>query len=161
MEGFDAPQYVNYQYPWDGTEDLKTGEVPSIFNPVGSYVRCFQLPEDWMGRQVIISFQGAESGLAVWLNGHYVGYGEDGFTPSEFELTPYLTAGENKLAVQVLKRTSASWAEDQDFFRFSGLFRDVYLYTVTKAHIRDLKSKSGWTTAFPLADLIFNSKQKT
>ena len=139
MQGYGRPQYVNYQYPWDGTEDLKTGEVPKKRNPVGSYAKYFTLPNAWKGKPVYISFQGAESGLAVWLNGHYIGYGEDGFTPSEFELTHYVVDGENKLAVQVFQWTSASWCEDQDFFRFSGLFREVYLYTVPKAHIWDLK----------------------
>lgn len=139
MEGYGTPQYVNVQYPWDGLEDLRPGEVPTKFNPVGSYVKYFTLPDEWRGGTVCVSFQGAESGLAVWCNGAYVGYGEDGFTPSEFDLTPYLTAGENKLAVQVFQWTSASWCEDQDFFRFSGLFREVYLYAVPRAHIWDLK----------------------
>ncbi len=148
MEGYGTPQYVNYQYPWDGTEDLKVGEVPAKRNPVGSYVKYFILPDEWEGEPVCISFQGAESGLAVWCNGRYVGYGEDGFTPSEFELTPWLKAGENKLAVQVFQWTSASWCEDQDFFRFSGLFREVYLYTVPRAHIWDLKIKTELTDDF-------------
>ncbi len=88
--------------------------------------------------ELFISFQGAESGLVVWLNGRYVGFAEDSFTPSEFELTPYVKAGENKLAVQVFKWTIGSWCEDQDFYRFSGLFRSVFLYTVPKVHIWDL-----------------------
>lgn len=138
LHGYGRPQYVNVQYPWDGTEDLTPGQIPA-HNPVGCYVKAFELPEIFAGQPVYISFQGAESGLAVWLNGQYVGYGEDGFTPSEFELTPYLRPGENKLAVEVFQFTSASWCEDQDFFRFSGLFREVYLYTVPAAHIRDLK----------------------
>ncbi len=139
MQGYGAPQYLNIQYPWDGAENLLPGQVPEKRNPVGSYVKYFTVPEKWKGSPVFVSFQGAESGLAVWLNGHYVGYGEDGFTPSEFELTPYLTEGENKLAVQVFQWTSASWCEDQDFFRFSGLFREVYLFTVPQVHIRDMK----------------------
>lgn len=139
MQGYGVPQYVNIQYPWDGTDDLLPGQVPEKRNPVGSYVKYFTVPEEWEGCPIFVSFQGAESGLAVWLNGHYVGYGEDGFTPSEFELTSYIVPGENKLAVQVFQWTSASWCEDQDFFRFSGLFREVYLYTVPEAHIWDLK----------------------
>lgn len=148
LQGYGAPQYVNYQYPWDGREDLKIGQVPEAFNPVGSYVTYFTLPEAWKNGPVFVSFQGAESGLAVWLNGQYVGYGEDGFTPSEFDLTPFLLGGENKLAVQVYQWTSASWCEDQDFFRFSGLFRDVYLYTVPKVHIRDLKITTALNDSF-------------
>jgi len=139
LQGYGRPQYVNVQYPWDGVEDVKPGEVPEEFNPVGSYVRYFTLPERFAGKRVFVSFQGAESGLAVWCNGHYAGYGEDAFTPSEFELTDYLVPGENKLACQVFRYTNASWMEDQDFFRFSGLFREVFLYAIPAVHIRDMK----------------------
>ncbi len=139
LEGYDIPQYVNIQYPWEGHEEIRPGEVPEDFNPVASYVRYFQVPERMQGKRIFVSFQGAESGLAVWLNGCFLGYSEDSFTPSEFELTENLKAGENKLAVRVFKWTSASWCEDQDFFRFSGLFRDVFLYAVPDVHVRDLK----------------------
>ena len=139
LQGYGRPQYVNTQYPWDGCEDVQPGEVPAKFNPVGSYVKYFTLPEHMVGMRVFISFQGAESGLAVWCNGQYAGYGEDGYTPSEFELTDFLRPGENKLAAQVFRYTNASWMEDQDFFRFSGIFRDVYLYAIPAVHIRDLK----------------------
>lgn len=138
MEGYDAPQYANTQYPWEGHDEILPGEIPSYFNPVASYVKYFTIPENMTGRRLFISFQGAESGLAVWLNGHFIGYSEDSFTPSEFELTGHTAAGENKLAVQVFKWTSSSWCEDQDFYRFSGIYRDVYLYTVPDLHVRDL-----------------------
>ena len=139
LQGYGHPQYLNVQYPWDGSEPVEPGGVPERHSPVGSYVRYFTLPDFMAGKRVYVSFQGAESALTVWLNGQYVGYGEDAFTPSEFELSDYLVPGENKLAVQVFRFTAASWYEDQDFFRFSGLFRDVYLYAVPEAHIRDLK----------------------
>lgn len=139
LEGYDLPQYVNVQYPWEGKQDLAIGEVPVDFNPVASYAKYFTVAKGWNNDKVFISFQGVESGFALWLNGHYVGYSEDTFTPSEFELSPYLVEGENKLAVQVFKWTSSSWLEDQDFFRFSGIFRDVYLYTIPVTHIYDLK----------------------
>ena len=132
MEGYDVPQYANVQYPWEGHEELHPGQIPERFNPVGSYVKYFHVPENMKGKRVFISFQGAESGLALWLNGTFVGYSEDSFTPSEFELTEYLKEGENKLAAQVFKWTASSWCEDQDFFRFSGIYRDVYLYTVRR-----------------------------
>ncbi len=138
MEGYDAPQYANTQYPWEGHDEILPGEIPSYFNPVASYVKYFTIPENMTGRRLFISFQGAESGLAVWLNGHFIGYSEDSFTPSEFELTGHTADGENKLAVQVFKWTSSSWCEDQDFYRFSGIYRDVYLYTVPDLHVRDL-----------------------
>ncbi|MCD7820575.1 MAG: DUF4981 domain-containing protein [Lachnospiraceae bacterium] len=142
MEGYDAPQYVNTQYPWDGREEAVPGEIPERFNPVGSYVKYFTLPSGMKGKRVFVSFQGAESGLAVWLNGQYLGYSEDSFTPAEFELTPFLKEGENKLAAQVFKWTSGSWCEDQDFFRFSGIYRDVYLYAVPKVHAQDICVKT-------------------
>ena len=139
LHGYGRPQYANVQYPWDGCEDVKPGQAPEEFNPVASYVKYFTLPERMAGMRVFISFQGAESGLAVWCNGRYAGYGEDGFTPSEFELTDYLVPGENKLAAQVFQYTNASWMEDQDFFRFSGIFREVFLYAVPAVHVRDMK----------------------
>ena len=142
MEGYDAPQYANVQYPWEGHEDIHPGEIPEKFNPVASYVKYFYVPEHMKGKRLFISFEGAESGLALWLNGQFVGYSEDSFTPSEFELTDYLKDGENKLAAQVFKWTSSSWCEDQDFFRFSGIYRDVYLFTVPDVHIRDLRIRA-------------------
>ena len=142
MEGYDVPQYANVQYPWEGHEDIHPGEIPEHFNPVASYVKYFEVPEEMQGKRLFISFQGAESGIALWLNGHFVGYSEDSFTPSEFELTEYVKEGENKLAAQVFKWTASSWCEDQDFFRFSGIYRDVYLYTVPEAHVYDLQIRA-------------------
>ncbi len=139
LEGYDIPQYVNTQYPWDGREEILPGEIPERFNPVASYVKCFEVPERMRGQDIRIVFEGVESGMALWLNGVYVGYSEDSFTPSEFDLTPYLHDGENKLAVQVFKWTSSSWCEDQDFFRFSGIYRSVYLYAVPAVHVEDLE----------------------
>lgn len=138
MEGYDVPIYTNTTYPWEADEFIKLGEVPEIFNPVASYVKYFTIPENMKNKRVCISFQGVESGFALWLNGHYVGYSEDTFDPSDFELTDYIIEGENKLAVRVWKWTSSSWCEDQDFYRFSGIFRDVFLYVVPCAHVEDL-----------------------
>lgn len=138
MEGYDVPIYTNTTYPWEADESIKPGEVPEIFNPVASYVKYFTIPENMKNKRVCISFQGVESGFALWLNGHYVGYSEDTFDPSDFELNDYIIEGENKLAVRVWKWTSSSWCEDQDFYRFSGIFRDVFLYAVPCAHVEDL-----------------------
>ena len=110
------------------------------------------------GMPVYISFQGVESGMALWLNGQYVGYSEDSFTPSDFDLTPYLVEGENKLALQVYKWTSGSWAEDQDFYRFSGIFRDVYLYTKPAVHIDDLKVQTLLDGTYTKAELKIDVK---
>ena len=153
MEGYDVPQYANVQYPWEGKEMIVPGEIPEKFNPVASYVKYFEVPENMKGKRVFVSFQGAESGLALWLNGTFVGYSEDSFTPSEFELTPYLKEGENKLAAQVFKWTSSSWCEDQDFFRFSGIYRDVYLYTIPEVHVKDLRVRTLLDDTFTQADL--------
>lgn len=160
MEGYDIPQYVNIQYPWDGREDVWRDAVPSEFNPVASYVKYFTLPEGFRKSGLYISFQGVESGFALWLNGHYVGYSEDSFTPSDFDLTPYVKEGENKLAVQVFKWTSSSWCEDQDFYRFSGIFRSVYMYTMPKVHVYDLKVQPVVDEAVLNADLLVTMQMR-
>ena len=160
MEGYDIPQYVNIQYPWDGREDVWRDAVPSEFNPVASYVKYFTLPEGFMKNGLYISFQGVESGFALWFNGQYVGYSEDSFTPSEFDLTPYVKEGENKLAVQVFKWTSSSWCEDQDFYRFSGIFRSVYLYTMPKVHVYDLKVQPVLDETLINADLLVTMQMR-
>ena len=156
MEGYDIPQYANIQYPWDGREDVWRDAVPTDFNPVASYVKYFTLPEGFVKNGLYISFQGVESGFALWLNGSYVGYSEDSFTPSEFDLTPYVKEGENKLALKVFKWTSSSWCEDQDFYRFSGIFRSVYLYTMPKVHVYDLKVQPVVAESLESANLVLD-----
>lgn len=141
MQGYDKPQYVNTMYPWDGHENLIPPAIPADFNPVGLYSHNFTLPEHFENNPVYISFQGVESCFYLWCNGHFVGYSEDSFTPSEFDLTPYAVAGENRICAMVMRFCSGSWLEDQDFWRFSGIFRDVYLYTVPNIHIYDLEVK--------------------
>ena len=142
-QGFGRNQYVNSMYPWDGVEELRPPKVPEKACAVGCYLRCFTLKEELKGKKVFVSFQGVETAFYVWLNGEFIGYSEDSFTPAEFELTDKLAEGENKLAVEVHQRSSASWLEDQDFFRFSGIFREVFLYAVPRTHIRDLFVKAG------------------
>ena len=156
MEGYDTPAYVNTQYPWDGREDIWAGEIPSKFNPTANYVKYFTVPENMQRQPIYISFQGVESGMAVWLNGQYIGYSEDSFTPTEFELTPYIREGENKLAVQVYKWTSSSWTEDQDFFRFSGIYRDVYLFTRPDVHIWDLNIRTLLDDTYQAGELVID-----
>ncbi|ALC89421.1 beta-galactosidase [Bacillus sp. FJAT-18017] len=137
LQGYGQPQYVNTMYPWDGLNDIRPPEIPRDKNPVGSYVKYFTVPAGFQNKPLFISFQGVESAFYIWLNGQFIGYSEDSFTPADFELTPFLTEGENKLAVEVYQRSTGSWLEDQDFWRFSGIFRDVYLYTVPELHIFD------------------------
>ena len=138
LQGYDQCQYINTMYPWDGKEFLRPPYVSEEYNPVGSYVTYFVPEQELLGRQVYLSFQGVETAFYVWLNGVFIGYSEDSFTPAEFLITEALKPGRNKLAVEVYKRSSASWLEDQDFWRFSGIFRDVYLYGIPETHIRDL-----------------------
>ncbi|MDF2922334.1 MAG: bgaM [Paenibacillaceae bacterium] len=138
FQGYDYPQYTNLVYPWAGKEPLEPPYAPTRYNPVGSYIRSFFIPEAWDGQPVYLSFQGVESAFYVWVNGELVGYSEDTFTPAEFDITPYLAAGENKLAVEVYRWCDASWLEDQDFWRLSGIFREVYLYSTPTVHIRDV-----------------------
>ena len=139
MQGYDSPAYVNTQYPWDGRENLALGEAPKRFNPTAQYVTFFEVPAAWKGMGVRIRFHGVESGFALWLNGAFVGYSEDSFTPSEFDIAPYIQEGVNRLAVLDFKFTNGSWLEDQDMFRLSGIFRDVELYPVPEVHLEDVR----------------------
>lgn len=157
-QGYDRCQYINTMYPWDGIEYLRPPMVSKEYNPVGSYVKYFVLEKNLQDKPVFVSFQGVETAFYVWLNGVFIGYSEDSFTPAEFELTPYLQDGENKLAVEVYKRSSASWLEDQDFWRFSGIFRDVYLYAVPKTHIEDLSVKSTLDNSYKNGKLYLKLK---
>lgn len=129
-EGYDHPNYTDTRLPWEGTEIPEMGVAPTIYNPVGHYRRTFTTPEDWEGQEIFVSFQGVESAFYLWVNGQKVGYSEDSYTASEFDLTPYLNpAGEeNVIAVQVYRWSDGSYLEDQDMIRLSGIFRDVFLY---------------------------------
>ena len=143
LQGYDRPQYTNVQYPWDGHENVEPGEVPRRYNPVASYVKTYTLDRPLEpGERLSVSFLGAESAVAVWHNGVYVGYAGDSFTPSEFDLTDTLIDGENKLAAQVFRFSAGSWIEDQDFYRFSGLFRDVVLFRRPAVHVEDVRVRS-------------------
>ncbi|GAA0083751.1 glycoside hydrolase family 2 TIM barrel-domain containing protein [Clostridium sp. CTA-7] len=158
MQGYDKCQYINTMYPWDGVEELRPPQVSKEYNPVGSYVKCFKVKEELKNKKIYISFQGVETAFYVWLNGEFIGYSEDTFTPSEFELTKHLKDGENKLAVEVYKRSSASWIEDQDFWRFSGIFRDVYLYATPNYHVEDLFVKAGLDDTYTNGELSIDIK---
>ena len=140
LQGHGTPQYINTLYPWDGVELLRPPVIPKDSTPVGSYVRFFDMecaiPE---GGEVLLSFGGVETAFSVWLNGTFVGYSEDSFTPSEFCITELVREKGNRLAVEVYKRSSASWIEDQDFWRFSGIFRSVNVLVLPAIHVYDLK----------------------
>ncbi|MCH5258513.1 MAG: beta-galactosidase [Lachnospiraceae bacterium] len=150
LAGYDKLHYTNVRYPWEGkvyrrpayalgqdrTEDGSFSEAE--YNPVGSYRKVFDLAEGLRGKRVCICFEGVEQAVYVWLNGQFVGYAEDSFTPSEFDLTPYIKDQGNVLAVEVYKNSTAAYLEDQDFFRFFGIYRNVTLYAKPKLHIEDL-----------------------
>ena len=151
LAGFDRIHYINTMYPWEGHEyrrPAKTGFgeqkgqfSEAEYNPVGSYRCVFDLKPALRNRRVCISFEGVEKAMYVWLNGHFVGYAEDSFTPSDFDLTPWIREKGNVLAVEVYKHSTASYLEDQDFFRFSGIFRNVVLYAKPELHVEDLWAK--------------------
>lgn len=160
MHGYDVPQYVNTQYPWDGREDIEPGQAPQRFNPVATYVKDFTVAAPVLdGERLAVVFHGAESAIAVWCNGHYVGYATDSFTPSEFDVTQFLQPGVNRLAAQVFKWSAQSWLEDQDFYRFSGLFRDVTLVRKPVVHVEDVRVRMTLAEDFSGAELAVTIRQ--
>ena len=138
LNGYGKPQYVNIQYPWDGHEKLTPPAIPEDYNPVGSYVRTFEVPASWLDMRVVLTFHGVETAFYCWVNGQFIGYSEDSFTPSHFDITAALKPGQNTVAVEVFRFSTATWLEDQDFWRFSGIMRDVTLNAFPAAHVHDL-----------------------
>ncbi len=138
LQGYGTPQYINVQYPWDGLEELSPPQVPQQYNPAGIYRRLFTLTCQEAGQNARLVFDGAESALYVYLNGELLGYGEDSFTPSAFDVSGKLREGENELVAVVVHYCSGSWLEDQDFWHFSGLFRDVRLILFPAHYIDDV-----------------------
>jgi beta-galactosidase/beta-glucuronidase len=132
-QGFGTPIYTNIQYPFPVNVPL----VPEDDNPVGSYRTTFRVPEFWVHRRIFVVFDGVDSAFTLWVNGREVGYSQGSRLPAEFDLTPYLQPGENALAARVYRYCDGSYLEDQDFWRLSGVFRDVYLLAVPPTHIRD------------------------
>ncbi len=139
LEGYDYPIYVNVKYPHKKTPPT----IQSFYNPVGSYKRTFEIPDDWKGKDVIVHFGAVSSCLNLWINGQYVGYSEDSKTPAEFNITKYLKAGKNSIAAEVFRWSDASYLEDQDFWRMSGITRDVYLKVRNPQQIQDFRVVAG------------------
>lgn len=133
MQGYDRPHYTNISYPFP----IDPPRVPDD-NPTGSYRRTFELPAEWAGRRIVLRFEGVESTVKVWLNGAYVGLSKGSRLPAEFDLTPHLRPGANVVAVRVYKWSDATYMEDQDYWWFSGIFRDVYLKAESPVGIRDV-----------------------
>lgn len=150
LAGYDKIRYINTMYPWEGKEyhrgayslESRGAEAGMFseanYNPVGSYLKHFDLKPTMIGKRIRICFEGVEEAMYLWLNGQFVGYAEDSFTPSEFDLTPYIREKDNVLAVQVHKMSTAAFLEDQDFFRFFGIFRNVTLKAVPNVHMEDV-----------------------
>ena len=137
--GYDELQYVNSQYPWDGKEAVRGKEIPKKYNPVAMYVHSFAVTGEMLKDRLSLRFDGVESAMALWVNGRFAGYSEDSFTPAEFDITELVCEGENKLAAEVFHFCTGSILESQDFFRMSGIFRDVTLRRMPAYHIYDLK----------------------
>ena len=141
MKGYGNPIYVNAGYSNFDSISFPAVKTP-YGNPVGCYVRTFELKKEWQNKQVFIHFEGVESAYHIWLNGELVGYSQDSKLPSEFNLTPYLETGKNTLAVRVYRWSDGSWLEDQDGFNMSGIYRDVWLYATPDLAIRDFYATS-------------------
>jgi beta-galactosidase len=148
LHGYGIPIYVNIRYPWRGpwTPPLVPGDDPN--NTVNAYRRHFAVPEAWAGRRVLLTFDGVSSFFRVWVNGREVGCGKDSRTPVEFELTPLVHSGDNVLAVENLRWCDGSYLEDQDFWRLSGIFRDVYLWSPPDVHVADLAVNASLDDAY-------------
>lgn len=138
MQGYGVPQYCNMQYPWEGKEEPVPPYAPVETNPVGCYLKSFQLPVAWAEKRVFLRFEGVESAFYLFVNGNRIGYAENSFGPSEFELTAFLHPGKNLIGVEVYRWCTGSWLEDQDFWRFAGIFRDVYLYAANESFLADI-----------------------
>ena len=148
MHGYGYPIYTNTKYPFLNNPP----HVPEDFNPVGSYRRTFSIPSNWDGRSVYINFDGVDSAFYLWINGKQIGYSQGSRTPAEFNISKYLKEGDNSIAVEVYRWCDGSYIEDQDFWRLSGIFRDVYLHAVGPIHIRDFFVKTSLTNNYTDAD---------
>lgn len=146
LQGYGDPIYVNTGYAWRGHFENNPPEVPTKDNHVGTYRRTFKVPADWKGKDVLAHFGSATSNISLWVNGKYVGYGEDSKLPNEFDITKYLKPGEeNTITLQIFRWCDGTYLEDQDFFRYSGLARDSYLYARAKNRIEDLRVNADLT----------------
>ena len=166
LNNYAQNNYINTLIPWEGKIYRRPAYALSPDdaqersfsdgndNTVGEYLKRFDLDPSLRGKQVRIRFDGVERAMYVWLNGHFIGYAEDSFTPSEFDLTPYIQDEGNVLAVEVFKHSTASWIEDQDMFRFSGIFRSVNLLAQPLVHVEDLNIRPIVTDNYQ--DGIFN-----
>src|SRR6266545_59374 len=163
-QGYGMPIYVNIGYAFQ--YDRQDPHPPHDDNPVASYRRTFTVPAGWNGRRVLLHFAGVDSAFYAWVNGHKIGYSEDSRTPAEFDITPYLKAGSNLLAVEVYRFGDGAYLEDQDMWRMSGIFRDVYLWSTPEQHLRDFQGNTNLDDQYRDATLVVkgmlaNASEKT
>ena len=155
-QAFGIPIYVNigYTFPYDRNDP----HPPHDKNPVGSYRTVFDVPPDWTGRQLFLHFDGVDSAFYAWVNGERIGYSEDARTPAEFNVTRLVRPGKNVLAVEVYRYSDGSFLEDQDMFRMSGIFRDVYLWSAPEQHVRDFEVKTDLDAKYQDATLLVKAE---
>jgi beta-galactosidase len=149
LQGYDIPIYLNSDYVFKKNPPF----IDNNWNPVGSFRKEFEIPSDWKGRQIFIVFDGVESAAYYWLNGQFIGYSEDSRLPNEFNITKYLKDGKNTLAVEVYRFSDGSYLEDQDMWRLSGIFRNVYLMSTPNLHIRDFEVNTNLDEQYQDAEL--------
>ena len=148
LQGFDSPIYTDVAYPFPANPP----HVPTDYNPVGAYIREFTVPAHWKGMDIFLDFEGVESAFYCWVNGELAGYSEDSRLPAHFNITPFLKAGKNKLAVKVFRYSDGSYLEDQDYWKYSGIERDVYLYARPQSRVQDFKLVAGLTNGYKDGD---------
>lgn len=154
MHGYDFPHYTNIIYPFRKNPPYIRHE----HNPIGSYRRTFSIPASWKERHVFLHFDGVDSAFYVWVNGEKVGYGQDSRTPAEFNITRYLKPSTNVVAVEVYRFSDGAYLEDQDYWRLSGIYRDVYLFSVADLHVRDFRVVTQLDQDYRDAQLKLNVK---
>ncbi|MBN1806198.1 MAG: DUF4981 domain-containing protein [Sedimentisphaerales bacterium] len=154
MHGYGKPIYLNITYPFP----VNPPYIPHDYNPVGSYRRQFTLPDEWKNRRIFVHFDGVKSAFYLWINGIKVGYSEDSMTPAEFNITEFLKPGENIIAVEVYRWSDGSYLEDQDMWRLSGIYRNVYLFAAPNVHIRDFFVRTDLDNDYKDATLMIRPK---
>lgn len=165
-EGYGTPIYTNITYPFAPDPPRIMSPVDTNWtkykepNPVGSYRRYFTIPADWNGKETFLHFDGVQSAFYIWINGQKAGYSENSMSPAEFDITKYVRPGKNLVAVEVYKYSDGSYLEDQDMFRFSGIFRSVYVYAAPKVHIRDYFLQTDLAGDFSTAALSIRTTMK-
>ena len=157
VQGYGIPIYTNIKYPW---VTANPPAIPDDYNPVSSYRRTFRVPAAWAGREVFVTFDGVNSFFTLWLNGQKLGFSKDSRTPATFRLTPQLKAGDNLLAVEVIRWNDGSYLEDQDFWRLSGIMRNVTLWSTPTVHVRDFEVRPKLDAAYRDAELEISTELK-